>query len=147
VTYLTEKTFPPISCCYRNWRADTHCRFLHGYALEITVTFSAATLDPMHWGVDFGKLRTLKEKLEDTFDHKTLIESDDPYLEAFRNLSQAGLIELRILPGISCEKFAQYVFTLAEGWLTENDYDARVWVNKVTVREHHHNAATFQQII
>jgi 6-pyruvoyltetrahydropterin/6-carboxytetrahydropterin synthase len=147
VTYLTVKTFPPISCCYRNWKAASHCRFLHGYALEISVYFSAASLDETHWGVDFGKLKTLREKLEDTFDHKTLIESDDPHLELFRAMSQQGIIDLRILPGISCEKFAQYVFTLAEGWLTDNDYNARVWVNKVTVKEHHHNAASFQQIL
>jgi 6-pyruvoyltetrahydropterin/6-carboxytetrahydropterin synthase len=147
VTYLTEKTFPPISCCYRNWRAETHCRFLHGYALEISVYFFANTLDDKNWGVDFGKLRTFKEKLEDTFDHKTLIESDDPYLELFRSVAQMGLIDLRILPGISCEKFAEYVFTLAEGWLTDNGYGAKVHVSKVMVKEHHHNAASFQQII
>jgi 6-pyruvoyltetrahydropterin/6-carboxytetrahydropterin synthase len=145
VTYLTVKTFPPISCCYRNWKAESHCRFLHGYALEISVYFSTTLLDETNWGVDFGKLKTLKEKLEETFDHKTLIESDDPHLELFRSMSQAGIIDLRILPAISCEKFAEYVFTLSEGWLFDNDYMGRVSVNKVTVKEHHHNAASFQQ--
>lgn len=146
MTYTTVKTFPPISCCYRNWRASSHCRFLHGYALEISVYFSSSALDETNWGVDFGKLKSLKEKLEDTFDHKTLIESDDPFIELFRSMSQTGIIDLRILPAISCEKFAEYVFTLAEGWLFDNDYDARVHVSKVTVKEHHHNAASFQQI-
>lgn len=145
MTYLTVKTFPPISCCYRNWKAESHCRFLHGYALEITVKFSSDTLDDTHWGVDFGKLKSLKEALEDTFDHKTLIESDDPFLELFRSMSQQGIIDLRILPGISCEKFAEYVFTLAEGWLMANNYTPRIKVEEVEIKEHHHNAATFQR--
>lgn len=145
MTYLTVKTFPPISCCYRNWKAESHCRFLHGYALEITVKFSSDSLDDTHWGVDFGKLKSLKEALEDTFDHKTLIESDDPFLELFRSMSQQGIVDLRILPAISCEKFAEYVFTLAEGWLMANDYIPRIKVKEVEIKEHHHNAATFQR--
>lgn len=144
MTYFTVKTFPPISCCYRNWKAESHCRFLHGYALEITVKFSTESLDGTSWGVDFGRLKTLKGALEHQFDHKTLIESDDPHLELFRSMSQQGILALRILPGISCEKFAQYVFTLAEGWLMDNDYSPRVKVYEVEVKEHHHNAAIFQ---
>ena len=28
-----------LSCCFRQWGASSHCRFLHGYALSFSFTF------------------------------------------------------------------------------------------------------------
>ena len=78
--YKSTKTFGHeigLSACFRQWRADSHCRFLHGYALAIKFVFAANELDVRNWVVDFGSLKSLKSQLEDTFDHKLLVAEND----------------------------------------------------------------------
>jgi len=92
--YLSTKTFGHelgLSAAFRQWKADSHCRFLHGYALAVKFTFAAEELDVRNWVVDFGGLKGLKQILEDTFDHKTLVASDDPLWEM---LNHAGSFQL-----------------------------------------------------
>lgn len=132
-----------LSCAFRQWRAHSHCRFIHGYALKFVFKFQANELDSTGWVVDFGSLKSLKGILEDTFDHTTVVAEDDPELNTFRELDKKGLIQLRILPAVGCEKFAEYVFNTAEVWLKDNGYSPRVWVQSVEVFEHEANSALF----
>src|SRR5690606_3137053 len=130
-----------FSCAFRQWRAHSHCRFLHGYSLAFKFTFETDELDERNWAVDFGSLKSLKEILKTTFDHTTIIAEDDPELELFRELNTRGLIQLRILPDVGCEKFAEYMFLTAEVWLIDNGYSPRVGVKSVEVWEHGANSA------
>ena len=34
-----------LSCCFRQWRTDSHCNKLHGYSLGFRFIFEAAKLD------------------------------------------------------------------------------------------------------
>lgn len=44
--YISTKTYRQIgSVAYRQWRADSHCHNLHGYALSFHFEFEADTLD------------------------------------------------------------------------------------------------------
>ena len=43
-----------LSAAFRQWRADSHCKFLHGYSLEFEFEFGADELDEKNWVVDFG---------------------------------------------------------------------------------------------
>lgn len=107
-----------LSSVFRQWRATSHCRFLHGYALSIRLLFQAQALDGRNWVVDFGGLKPLKAALADTFDHKTLIAADDPELARFMRLHESGLIDLRVMPkGVGCEAFAQHIYELTESFL------------------------------
>ena len=39
-TFKSTKLFDGFSTCFRQWRAeDTHCKFLHGYAVSFRVWF------------------------------------------------------------------------------------------------------------
>ena len=40
--------------------------------------------------MDFGGLKDLKKTLEYTFDHKLVVASDDPQLDLFKQLDDAG---------------------------------------------------------
>ena len=76
MTYKSTKTYGHelgLSCCFRQWRAESHCRLLHGYALSIRLVFEAEELDVRNWVVDFGSLKSLKQMFVDTFDHKLLV--------------------------------------------------------------------------
>lgn len=144
--YKSTKTYGHeigLSAAFRQWRAESHCRFLHGYALAVRFEFEAAELDARHWVVDFGSLKSLKGWLEDTFDHKTLVAEDDPELSAFRELAAAGLIQLRIVPATGCEKFAEIIFGATEVWLHDNGYAPRARLISVEVREHGANSAIY----
>lgn len=135
-----------LSAAFRQWRADSHCRFIHGYALAVRVVFEAKELDVRNWVVDFGSLKSFKGLLEDTFDHKLLIAEDDPKLREFEAMQAAGLCQLRILPGVGCERFAQYIFEVLEIWLKDNGYAPRVWVREVEVKEHGANSAIYRRV-
>lgn len=145
--YKSTKTYchnVGLSCAFRQWRAKSHCKFLHGYALEVSFEFESDELDITNWVVDFGGLKWLKKYLEDTFDHKTLVAEDDPELEAFKALELLGMIDMVVIPATGCEKFAEMIYNKVEQWVTEQ-YQGRVRLNSVEVREHGANSAIVER--
>ena len=66
------------SCAFRQWRATSHCRFIHGYQLKAKIWFSCSSLDDKGWAVDFGGLKDLKAELKSIYDHTTTVAADDP---------------------------------------------------------------------
>ena len=150
IVYKSTKTFTHsvgLSCAFRQWRAESHCKYLHGYSLEVLFVFSTQELDHRNWVVDFGSLKSLKGWLEDMFDHKTLVAEDDPYMETFIELHDKKLIQLRILPSVGCEQTARAIFEYTEMWLSSNGYSPRVKLDKVEVKEHGANSALVERII
>lgn len=145
--YTVTKTFPHslgLSCAFRQWRAKSHCSRLHGYALEIVVTFGASELDANGWVVDFGALDPLKDELRRWFDHTVVIAQDDPERMRFESLDLAGVIRLRTMErGVGCERFAEHIYGLAETFLEGYDPARRVSVLSVTVYEHGGNSAGY----
>lgn len=145
--FFSTKTYTHaegLSCCFRQWRAtQSHCRFLHGYALQVEIKFAAETLDARRWVVDFGGMKPVKAFLQDTLDHKTLVAADDPELAQFRQMSDAGLIDLRVVPDVGCESFALLIHEFVTSWLETYEPGHRVSVASVEVREHGGNAALY----
>lgn len=144
-TYGSTKTYVHsvgLSCCFRQWRAESHCRFMHGYAIKVHLEFSSKELDHRHWAVDFGSLKSFKGWLEDTFDHKTLVATDDPELETFRFLQSQGLVQLREVPACGCEAMARMIWEYADQWRQDNGYH-HVVLEKVVVSEHEGNSASY----
>jgi 6-pyruvoyltetrahydropterin/6-carboxytetrahydropterin synthase len=132
-----------LSCCFRQWRAESHCRFLHGYSIKVECTFKGHTLDARNWLVDFGSLKSFKGWLEDTFDHKTLVAEDDPELKFFQVMDKNGLIQLRVLPSVGCEAMAFTIFQYLDMWLQSNGYGDRISLEEVRVYEHDANWASY----
>ena len=135
-----------LSSCFRQHRAHSHCRFLHGYALAFNFVFTAKELDHNGWVVDFGGLKSLKKILEDTFDHKTIVSEDDPELMWFTEAEKRGILELVILPATGCEKFAEFVYGVAQQWLFDAGFSPRVTLISVEVNEHGANGAMFSPV-
>lgn len=129
-----------FSCCFRQWRAESHCRLLHGYGLAFGFEFEATELDERGWVVDFGGLKELKQLLADTFDHKTLVAMDDPQLSTFKALCDSGVIDMIIVPATGCEAFARMVFDVTEQWLKDAGYGPRCKLRCVEVAEHGANS-------
>lgn len=144
--YCSTKTYGHemgFSCAFRQHKADSHCRLIHGYAMSFKFTFAAEVLDCRNWVVDFGSLKGLKGILEDNFDHKTIIAEDDPELDYFKDGEARGVLDLVVLPCTGCEKFAEYVFSVTEQWLIDSGYSPRCTLLSVEVCEHGANSAIY----
>ena len=147
IEFRSTKTYAHnlgLSCAFRQWRAKSHCRFIHGYALQVGFVFSATNLDEFNWVVDFGGLKPLKAFLEETFDHKTLIAKDDPLLGEMRLMHKLGALDLVEVDAVGCEKFAEMIFNYAEGFLKIAFPHVRL--ESVEVREHAANSAIVRAI-
>ena len=132
------------SCAFRQPKATSHCRFLHGYQLTAKFWFVANELDENNWVVDFGSLKELKKLLQQQFDHTTCIARTDPKLDEFKRLEQAGVCDLRVMDGVGIEKFAEWCHGAADnfaGVLT----NLRCRCVRVEVFEHENNSAIHEQ--
>jgi len=149
--YQSTKLFDGYSTVFRQYKADgTHCRFLHGYAISFRVWFEGE-LDHRNWVFDFGGMKRAKNKIhgmapKDYFayllDHTTIIAQDDPYLEHFKQMDKDGVIQLRILDYVGCERFAEYLYNTINDFLLL-ETDGRVKATKVEVYEHEKNSASY----
>jgi len=141
--FQSAKVIELGSCAFRQWRATSHCRFLHGYQLKAKLWFGCSELDNKGWVVDFGSLKALKDELKSIYDHTTTVALDDPELETFKKLHDSGIIQLYIVRrGVGVERTAEYVFEIAQRHI-DSITNGRCWVDKVEVFEHDENSAIF----
>lgn len=156
--YYVTKTFGHdlgLSAAFRQWRAISHCQFVHGYALAIELTFVANSLDSRNWVIDFGAFSEVKELLKSMLDHKLLVAQDDPCLDYLVEGSKLGLFDLEIVPNVGCECFAEMIYTKVESWLKVSYEKSQlawpkghwnqVQLDSVKVSEHGANSATYRR--
>lgn len=143
--YRSTKTYRQIApCAYRQWRADSHCNQIHGYAFSFHFEFETDDLDARNWAFDYGGLRPLKDKLEDWFDHTLLVAQDDPMRDELLRLGQLGLAKITEVEKTGCEGLADFLYEyintifLPSCGKTEAD---RLWCCRVEVRETDSNMA------
>lgn len=137
--FFSTKTYRQIGpVAYRQWRADSHCNLIHGYALSFHFEFECDTLDARNWCMDFGGLKDLKSSLEDWFDHTLLVAQDDPKREDLLNLGKLGLAKITEVEKTGCEGIAEflyeYVNTIYLPMYGKTEAE-RIWCCKVEVRE------------
>ena len=133
-----------LSAVFRQPNADhSHCHLLHGYSLAFTFTFACKELDDKNWVVDFGGLKQLKAWLEDSFDHKLVVDKKDPALSTMIELEARGLAEVRVFDGVGAEKFAEHAYEFADNLVYEIT-NGRCWCVKVEVAEHGSNSAIYE---
>ena len=149
--FQSSKVFDGFSTVFRQWKATTtHCRFVHGYGVSFKVYFEG-DLDHRNWVWDFGGMKRAKTQIDGMspkawmdymFDHTMIIAEDDPWIDAFKQMDEAGVAQVRVIPATGAEKFAEYIYNkLNDFVLTETD--GRVKVSKVKFAEHGKNAAYY----
>ena len=149
--YISTKLFDGFSCVFRQWKAEgTHCRFLHGYGVSFRVWFQGE-LDERNWVWDFGGMKRAKTQIDGMnpkawmdymFDHTLIVAEDDPFLESFKRMDEAGVAQVRIVPATGAERFARFVFEKIDSFVKE-ETEGRVKVLKVEFMEHGKNSAIF----
>lgn len=144
--YFSTKTYGPeagLSATFRQHRADSHCRLIHGYALSFKFTFGCTELDKNGWVMDFGDCKLIKKWLESTFDHKMLVAEDDPRLDELTALGALGLADVLVIEGTGCEAFAEMAANYVQGVLIAQT-NGRVFLVSVECREHNGNSAIYE---
>jgi 6-pyruvoyltetrahydropterin/6-carboxytetrahydropterin synthase len=143
--YFSTKTYKQIGpVAYRQWRADSHCNLIHGYAMSFHFEFEADTLDARNWVTDFGGLKPLKEKLEEWFDHTLLVAQDDPMREHLLELGRLKLAKITEVERTGCEGIADFLYEYINTIFFPNygtEEAKRVWCTRVEVRETDSNMA------
>ena len=141
--YGSTKTYKQLGpVAYRQWRADSHCNQIHGYALSFHFEFESDTLDVRNWVIDFGGLKPLKGLLEDWFDHTLLVATDDPMREELLNLGKLKLAKITEVERTGCEGIADFLYEYVNTIFLPNYGEKdRVWCSRVEVRETDANMA------
>lgn len=141
--FISTKTYRQIApCAYRQWRADSHCNQIHGYAFSFHFEFECDTLDARNWCMDYGGLRPLKDFLEEHFDHCLLLAQDDPHYADIKRLGELGLAKITEVERTGCEGLADFLYEYVNTiFLPSYGEQDRVWCCKVEVRETDSNMA------
>ena len=151
--FTSSKVFDGFSTVFRQWKAkETHCRFVHGYGISFKVYFEGE-LDHRNWVWDFGGMKRAKTKIDGKspkawmdymFDHTLIVAQDDPFIEAFKQMEEAGVAQIRVIPATGAEKFAEYIYNKLNEFV-HVETEGRVRVTKVKFMEHGKNAACFSE--
>lgn len=108
-------------------------------------------LDDMNWIQDYGGFKSapqgngLKDWMNYMWDHTTLIEKDDPYLDIFQQMEQMGLCKLRVMDKMGAESCARLVFEKFNQVLANTDA-ARCRVVKVECFENDKNSSIYEEV-
>jgi 6-pyruvoyltetrahydropterin/6-carboxytetrahydropterin synthase len=150
--FRSTKKFDGFSTVFRQWKADgTHCRFLHGYDVEFRITFEGE-LDQRNWVWDFGGMKRAENTIDGMmpkawmdymFDHTFVVAEDDPFKESFLKMDEAGVAQVRVIPAVGAERFAQYVYEKVNEFV-QAETEGRVRVVSVEFMENHKNSAIYQ---
>ena len=141
--YYSTKIIELGSAAFRQPKAKSHCRFIHGYRLTGKFVFTADSLDANNWVVDFGDFDELKTFLQGKFDHKLVLAKNDPAMKEFKALEKAGAAEIVVMDeGVGIELFTKYCFEAADSYV-KHKTDGRVRAHSVEVFEHEKNSAIY----
>ena len=151
-SFRSTKVFDGYSTCFRQWKADgTHCKFLHGYGVSVKIWFEGE-LDERNWVWDFGGMKRAKGTIEGMnpkdwmtwlLDHTTIVAEDDPQLGYFVDGAAKGVYQLRIIPAVGAERFAEYIYNKVNDFIVA-ETEGRVKVAQVEFREHEKNTAFYK---
>ena len=150
--FQSTKIFDGFSTVFRQWKAEeTHCKYLHGYGVSFKVWFEGE-LDEKNWVWDFGGMKRAKtqidgmspkEWMDHMFDHTLVVAEDDPFVESFQSMGVHGAAQVRVIPAVGAEKFAEFVFNKLNEFVKTETED-RVLVVRVEFMEHGKNSAIYE---
>ena len=126
-----------ITCSFRQWRAQSHCHFIHTYKISVRVSYyvSESTSD----SDKFSILSQVVENIK-SLDGKLIIASDDPEKEMLISFAESQLPNSGyvIIDHTGCERMAEHIFNDLQHKLQDS-----IQMGRVTVMEHEANMGSF----
>ena len=90
---------------------ESKCKHFHGHNYVTYVTASSRALDIVGRVIDFGELKRFYQPwLDENWDHRMILWSEDPLLESFRELDGTGLAVVPFNP--TAENMAGFLLEL-----------------------------------
>ena len=150
--FQSTKVFDGFSTVFRQHKAeDTHCRFVHGYGVSFKLWFEGE-LDERNWVWDFGGMKRAKGTIDGMapkawfdymFDHTFVVAEDDPFKESFLKMNEGGVAQVRVIPAVGAERFAEFIYDKVNPFI-EEETGGRVSIARVEFREHGKNTAIYE---
>ena len=128
---ITVERYHDISMGHRVVGHESKCRHLHGHNYRIHFVCSASELDPLGRVIDFSEIRDrLCMWLEEHWDHRMMIWSEDPLLPELQRLVPGDLcvvpfnptaeqIAIHLVSVVGPEQLKGSGITLLECWVEE----------------------------
>jgi 6-pyruvoyltetrahydropterin/6-carboxytetrahydropterin synthase len=139
--FTCKKTYSDIPFAHRQHCHDGHCALIHGHNWNVTLEFGCREPDENGFVVDFGKLRFLREWMDEHLDHACLFNEDDPLRETIVQ-AVPGVWKPYIVPRCSSEGIAKHLFTIF-GPMVRERFEGRVFIVAVEVTEDSRNSARY----
>ena len=136
-----SKLYSDIPFAHRQHNHKGHCALIHGHNWAFEFTFGCDKLDECGFVVDFGKLKWLGHWLNERFDHKLVLDENDPALPYIKN-ALLQFASVTVVPNCGAEGLAVYLFEIIDRLLA-SEYDNRVRLVSVKIYEDSKNTATF----
>ena len=76
-----SKTYTDLPFAHRQPSHQGHCALIHGHNWSFEFEFAADKLDECGFVIDFGKLKWLKDWINERFDHTLVLNESDPMLD------------------------------------------------------------------
>jgi 6-pyruvoyltetrahydropterin/6-carboxytetrahydropterin synthase len=153
--FVDIKQYDDIPFAHRQHKHTGHCRFIHGHNWSFRFTFGATEMDECGFVVDFGKLKWLKDWLEANFDHKLVLNVDDPMVDHLKkslgeikvitpsiHQERDQLADFKIVPNCGAEGLAEYIAKAVEANLVAL-YEDRVHLISLQVFEDQKNSVIY----
>jgi 6-pyruvoyltetrahydropterin/6-carboxytetrahydropterin synthase len=148
------KRYDDFPFAHRQPSHDGHCALIHGHNWSFEFEFAADTLDRCGFVIDFGKLKWLKDWLNEKFDHTLVLNQSDPWLPyltvKLTGIEPGGLhpatdlAKIIAIPDCSCEGLAVYLMEKVNRLIAEQTA-GRVRVCRVRVVEDSKNHCNLYQ--
>lgn len=108
--YTIKKKYPDYPFAHRQHKHVGFCRYCHGHNWLFVIEIGCYDLDEQGFVLDFGKMKFIKNILDEAFDHTLVLSQNDEYLSLFQDLAKKNLAKLTIIPNdASAEGIASYV--------------------------------------
>ena len=144
--YIIEKDFGWWPAAHRQYLHAGRCFNVHGHEYKIQVEFGCSEPDEQGFVLDFGKLKFIKNYLNDNVDHGFFVDENDPLREQFEQMEKNGYARVLIVPSSSAEGLAKFLYETFNKKV-EDDSEGRAWINAVTVHEGPGNLAIYRPTV
>lgn len=102
-------------------------------------------MDAHGFVVDFSSLQLLEKKLKQQFDHTFLVNTDDPLLSVWEDLSSQEALDLRVMENVGMEYTSKLIWEWANSILLDKD-GGRTCCSRAQAIENHSNSGFFDAI-
>lgn len=125
-----SKVYKDIPFAHRQHLHDGACSKIHGHNWQIKLTFGCTELNEMGFVIDFGRLKLIKNYIQDQLDHACVLSYNDPL---FDEIVAPNVYKIFTVENASCEGLAEHLFSIFADMILVTEgtraflYELEIW--------------------